>query len=91
MHQIKLDNYTTKSGAFLCCDSVEINSLKTPRVLNMGSYTPPEDLKARFQGSEAARRSKKTIDNRFPLSVTEPKREGGVGIFSFAEIHVFNI
>ena len=44
---------------------------------NMGSYTPPEDPKARFQGSEAARRSKKTIDNRFPLSVTEPKREGG--------------
>ena len=42
----------------------------------MGSHTPPEDLKARFQGSEAARRSKKTIDNRFSLSVTERKREG---------------
>lgn len=41
-----------------------------------GPHTPRGDRKACFSGSEAARRSKKTIDNRFPLSVTEPKREG---------------
>ena len=51
-------------------------TLKICDFQDMGSHTPPEDRRARSQGSEAARRSKKTIDNRFPLSVTEPKREG---------------